>query len=175
VCHDDSTIIILVIIIITTIIAQHTRGRSQGICISLNQCCCHRRLADDVEGCRSLRKQSIIVLCDEPSVDVTKLELWVPSQVVKELYIGVQANNLSHKRLTALRFYVPLDTEQVISEMFAKPMDWYGKTQPNNKSMLSPIKTNVLQHKTRTWGEAQRDGRPAKSRWRPLFNAAKFG
>ena len=25
------------------------------------------------------------------------------------------------------------------------------------------------------WANAQRDGRPAESRWRPLFNAAKFG
>jgi len=25
------------------------------------------------------------------------------------------------------------------------------------------------------WADAQRDGRPAKYRWRPLFNAAKFG
>jgi len=31
-------------------------------------------------------------------------------------------------------------------------------------------------HKTtRMWANAQRDGRPAKHRWRPLFNAAKFG
>jgi len=29
--------------------------------------------------------------------------------------------------------------------------------------------------KTRMWANAQRDGRPAKHRWRPLFNAAKFG
>jgi len=28
---------------------------------------------------------------------------------------------------------------------------------------------------TRMWGNAQCDGRPAKYRWRPLFNAAKFG
>jgi len=28
---------------------------------------------------------------------------------------------------------------------------------------------------TRTWANAQRDGRPAEYRWRPLFNAAKFG
>jgi len=28
---------------------------------------------------------------------------------------------------------------------------------------------------TRMWTNAQRDGRPAKHRWRPLFNAAKFG
>jgi len=29
--------------------------------------------------------------------------------------------------------------------------------------------------KTRMWANAQRDGRPAEYRWRPLFNAAKFG
>jgi len=27
---------------------------------------------------------------------------------------------------------------------------------------------------TRIWANAQRDGRPAEHRWRPLFNAAKF-
>jgi len=25
------------------------------------------------------------------------------------------------------------------------------------------------------WANAQRDGRPAEQRWRPLFNAVKFG
>jgi len=25
------------------------------------------------------------------------------------------------------------------------------------------------------WANVQRDGRPAEYRWRPLFNAAKFG
>jgi len=30
-------------------------------------------------------------------------------------------------------------------------------------------------HLTRMWANAQRDGRPAEYRWRPLFNAAKFG
>jgi len=25
------------------------------------------------------------------------------------------------------------------------------------------------------WADAQRDGRPVEYRWRPLFNAAKFG
>jgi len=28
---------------------------------------------------------------------------------------------------------------------------------------------------TRMWANAQTDGRPAEHRWRPLFNAAKFG
>jgi len=30
-------------------------------------------------------------------------------------------------------------------------------------------------HKVEMWANAQRDGRPAKYRWRPLFNATKFG
>jgi len=34
-----------------------------------------------------------------------------------------------------------------------------------------------VQHKVHLemWANAQRDGRPAENRWRPLFNAAKFG
>jgi len=34
---------------------------------------------------------------------------------------------------------------------------------------------NCILSVTRMWANAQRDGRPAKHRWRPLFNAAKFG
>jgi len=33
----------------------------------------------------------------------------------------------------------------------------------------------VKKLKTRMWANAQPDGRPAEHRWRPLFNAAKFG
>jgi len=29
--------------------------------------------------------------------------------------------------------------------------------------------------KTRMWADVQRDGCPTEYRWRPLFNAAKFG
>jgi len=36
-------------------------------------------------------------------------------------------------------------------------------TWPNNNKL------------TRMWANAQLDGRPAEHRWRPLFNAAKFG
>jgi len=32
-----------------------------------------------------------------------------------------------------------------------------------------------VKQSTRMWANAQRDGRPAEYRWRPLFNAAKFG
>ena len=42
----------------------------------------------------------------------------------------------------------------------ANLLDWYGKTKANT---------------TRMWANAQPDGRPAEHRWRPLFNAPKFG
>jgi len=32
-----------------------------------------------------------------------------------------------------------------------------------------------LSSRTRMWANAQRDGHPAEYRWRPLFNATKFG
>jgi len=35
--------------------------------------------------------------------------------------------------------------------------------------------TILINDQTRMWANAQRDGRPAEYRWRPLFNAAKFG
>ena len=37
------------------------------------------------------------------------------------------------------------------------------------------IFSGSYRQKNRMWANAQRDGRPAKYRWRPLFNAAKFG
>jgi len=30
-------------------------------------------------------------------------------------------------------------------------------------------------NKLEMWANAQRDGRPAEYRWRPMFNAAQFG
>jgi len=36
-------------------------------------------------------------------------------------------------------------------------------------------KDNKKPRRTRMWANAQRDGRPAEHRWRPLFNAAMFG
>jgi len=45
--------------------------------------------------------------------------------------------------------------------------------------MLNPNPTNPNRSTkktiTRMWADAQRDGRPADYRWRPLFNATNFG
>ena len=53
------------------------------------------------------------------------------------------------------------------------------KLQPTMYIIKMQNKTEVLcfcnLKKTRMWANAQRDGRPVEYRWRPLFNAAKFG
>jgi len=33
----------------------------------------------------------------------------------------------------------------------------------------------AIKEQLEMWANAQRDGRPAKYRWHPLFNASKFG
>jgi len=55
-------------------------------------------------------------------------------------------------------------------------LDWFvrDRRQTNDtRDMLTYCTCNP--RKTRMWANAQRDGRPAEYRWRPLFNAAKFG
>ena len=49
---------------------------------------------------------------------------------------------------------------------------------PNGARRLLIVTSTVADYNnnnTRMWANAQCDGRPAEHRWRPLFNAAKFG
>jgi len=51
----------------------------------------------------------------------------------------------------------------------------YGKIKPNTTKARIHQSRDILQHKIdklEMWANAQRDGRPAEYRWRPLFNAA---
>jgi len=43
-----------------------------------------------------------------------------------------------------------------------------------NQLLVSDSSGGKESKRTRMWANAQRDGRPAKHRWRPLVNAAKF-
>jgi len=56
--------------------------------------------------------------------------------------------------------YITIRAEKVASPVTALQSK---TTKPNNTEQ------------TKMWANAQRDGRPAKHGWRPLFNAAKFG
>jgi len=45
----------------------------------------------------------------------------------------------------------------------------------NSAAGILSLRTHLVdQERTRMWANAQSDGRPAKHRWRPLFNAAKM-
>jgi len=70
------------------------------------------------------------------------------------------------------------NTDEVDSIANFRPMSRYISKAAQKKNVI--IKQlywswHVAQYKLEMWANAQRDGRPAKRRWRPLFNAAKFG
>jgi len=48
--------------------------------------------------------------------------------------------------------------------------DQYNTIKPNCQTTLT-----ITVKKLEIWANAQRDGRPAEHRWRPLFNATKYG
>ena len=51
-------------------------------------------------------------------------------------------------------------------------------TLPNVELFQKFLETRLsskFEIKLEVWANAQRDGRPAEYRWRPLFNAATFG
>ena len=52
-----------------------------------------------------------------------------------------------------------------------------GKSPGRGLETSPPEAGDILQIilQLEMWADAQRDGRPAEHRWRPLFNAAKFG
>jgi len=50
-----------------------------------------------------------------------------------------------------------------------------SRCQKKSPSGLYGAKPKQTHKKLEMWANAQRDGRPAAHRWRPLFNAAKFG
>jgi len=62
---------------------------------------------------------------------------------------------------------------QIRSEVLHK----LANRQTNNDDYISPLAEIIIQtvSKLEMWANAQRDGRPVEYRWRPLFNAAKFG
>jgi len=65
--------------------------------------------------------------------------------------------------LVGLRFNIPLDTKtgQLVDILLRHSV----------RMILKNLNITQLE----MWANAQPDGRPAKYRWRPLFNAAKFG
>ena len=57
----------------------------------------------------------------------------------------------------------------------SKQMQKIAASQHGKKNYVAVTAQKKRMFKTRMWANAQPDGRPAEHRWRPLFNAAKFG
>jgi len=67
---------------------------------------------------------------------------------------------------------------QLVSSSWRHPTDRNRATQLDSREARAHTCTRIMRvnvYKTRMWAGAQRDGRPAEYRWRPLFIAAKFG
>jgi len=47
-------------------------------------------------------------------------------------------------------------------------------SERESRSLIKHILKYYTYYTTTMWANAQRDGRPAEYRWRPLLNAAKF-
>ena len=60
-------------------------------------------------------------------------------------------------------------------ETYSDNLNEVSKIWPRllRRVILNAAGINIIKHYN--VGQSQRDGRPAEYRWRPLFNAAKFG
>ena len=71
-----------------------------------------------------------------------------------------------------MRFALLVDRVKVLC-LTQHKMCHFGDILPRQCLGLVPKKLNLKQQKQlEMWANAQRDGRPAKYKWRPLFNAA---
>ena len=60
-------------------------------------------------------------------------------------------------------------------ELVSYNVDWMGNYRGNSLYIYIYSHKDSMKIKLEMWANAQRDGRPGEHRWRPLFNAAKFG
>ena len=70
-----------------------------------------------------------------------------------------------------------LSDQETGFNIIKSPQIWHrnSSVQSNTVGHYGRRLGHALRSLTRMWANAQRDGRPAEHRWRPLFNAAEFG
>jgi len=74
------------------------------------------------------------------------------------------------------RIFAMIVLSWAISAVISIPPLFGWKTPDNDPDVTGVcLISQVRQIHTRVWADAQSDGRPAERRWRPPFNAAKFG
>ena len=88
------------------------------------------------------------------------------SKCVPVLYYGSECCPISKSQFHSLEFALR-GSFMKLFDTRSKDIVLYCMNMLNVSSPYHDI--------TRMWANAQPDGRPAEHRWRPLFNAAKFG
>ena len=135
----------------------------------------------------------LLFASDERELSLRVLELfqWRPQSGLSKTYVKkTEADRLTAEVLRSCRAMIgaKLDDWNVVLSQQAKSRDQAEQVRCYADSELRQS-FDDLRHefqvifvlllscslKTRMWANAQRDGRSAEYRWRPLFNAAKFG
>ena len=88
--------------------------------------------------------------------------------------IAFGPNTTSYRDVKLNRTQVASLNEQSVTTVHAVPNSDL-QYDINFIKFSNSIHINAKQTQTRMWANAQRDGRPTEHKWRPLFNAAKFG
>jgi len=70
--------------------------------------------------------------------------------------------------------YVYLEDEQREGRKHGRARLAPSENTETSAPMVANYQRFINLQVTRMWANAKRDGRPAKYRWRPVFNAAKF-
>ena len=65
---------------------------------------------------------------------------------------------------------MPMSCDCLFLTTIHRPANCNSNTKPKHSQRVCAELVTI-----RMWADAQRDGRPAYYRWRPLFNAAVFG
>ena len=100
---------------------------------------------------------------------------------ILELTCGFNnSNNLFPDDIKRLRIWATVSGQSALLGSYSEfragkesVVKYLGNVGHN--STATNAKYFKIHNKLEMWANAERDGRPAERRWRPLFNAAKFG
>ena len=117
---------------------------------------------------------TLLILLRAEGTSGMRINNWVltsysTKQVISEMFF--QASLLASMKRNNNYYWVTFRIQcgAIINFIRTTMQQW--STAMHNRDRQKSNKTK----KTRMWANAQRDGRPAEHRWRPLFNAANFG
>jgi len=102
---------------------------------------------------------------------------WMPENGISVVaYFCRLANISQYTAFIKFYFHVGMYSSCSVADMY-RIYCWYSSStrRPEKRHTDTDTDTSLKLTQLEMWANAQRDGRPAEYRWRPVFNAAKFG